>query len=179
MDKGNTDKVKSGSGIAKTELEDMSSFFQKILSNPFNQEKDICNSNDISDEITRNNDFKTTTTSLDVQKSPFSTNYKISNDSIEKEKLNVQTEPRTDISICENETNTNYFPTTGESPIGVSCISNEESQQNCPRYVPSIPSPSRYGAIEALDEGDEHREQEKWAERTETITRLEHERYAQ
>ena len=154
MDKENTETVKSGSGIAKTELEDMSSFFQKILSNPFSQEKDICSSNDTSDEINRKNDFKTATASLDVPKSPFSTHYKISDNSIEKEKIKVQTEPGTKIAICENETNTNYLSTTGESQIEVSFISNEESQQNCTSYVPSIPSPSRYGAIEALDEGD-------------------------
>ena len=176
LDKENTKKEASGSGIDKTELEGMSSFFAKILSNPFAQEKDFAKSNDTTDDVSKRNDVKTATTSLDVSESRFSTNSNTSNVSGATEKINVQTEPSSKIAICENATSEKYIPTTDEFQHQVSCISNQEPQQIGTSYAPSIPSPSRYGAIEALDEGDEQREREKWADRTETITRFEHER---
>ena len=58
-----------------------------------------------------------------------------------------------------------------ETPV----ISFVEKHLNNVRLTPSVPSPSRYGAIAALDMGDEQTEKERWADRTETITRLEHE----
>ena len=68
-----------------------------------------------------------------------------------------------------------HHSTPIQSNIESSFCSQAETQEDTNKFMPSIPSPSRYGAIEALDIGDEERELERWADRTETITRMEHE----
>ena len=73
-----------------------------------------------------------------------------------RQPVQISTEPAENIDI-----ESNVWSTT--TPNGLS------------QTPQPVPSPSRYGAIAALDEGYEIREVERWAERTETITRMEHE----
>ena len=160
------------SGIDKTELEGMSSFFSKILSNPFNKEKETSNTIKNLDQLRDKTDCGTSNKSLN---DPEIKSEKSLDDFEAVENAILKTEPNKEEEIFANENIVKDTSATIEKleEITSACKNIEQSSYS---PMPSIPSKSKYEAIEALDEGDEQRELEKWAERTETITRLEHER---
>ena len=172
LDKQLSENDASSSGIDKTELEGMSSFFSKILSNPFNKEKETSNTVKNLDHLDDKTDCGTSNKSLndaEIKSQKSLDDLQASEDVVSK------IEPNKQEKISANENIIQDTSATVEKLEEISSASNNiEKSSNSP--MPSIPSKSKYEAIEALDEGDEQKELEKWAERTETITRLEHER---
>ena len=165
-----SEKDAAGTGIDKKELDGMSSFFQRILTNPFSKESEI----DKKDETVENiNESTLATITKDNAEDARERN---SDSSQASEKIKLDTKPEKEMEISEDETKSSNVNEIAEKEDEEICNSDigESSKYTCD--LPAIPSPSKYEAIEALDEGDEQRELEKWAERTETITRLEHER---
>ena len=140
----------------------MSSFFEKILANPLSARKDF---NPISNDIEKPievNDVKM------VMKTKEDHSMKTSKD-IQSNKTTTDT--LTVDSQVPQENIRSIQKNLLETPV----ISSVEKHLNNVKVTSSVPSPSRYGAIAALDMGDEQTEKERWADRTETITRLEHE----
>ena len=172
LDKQLSENDASSSGIDKTELEGMSSFFSKILSNPFNKEKETSNTVKNLDHLDDKTDCGTSNKSLndaEIKSQKSLDDLQASEDVVSK------IEPNKQEKISANENIIQDTSATVEKLEEISSASNNiDKSSNSP--MPSIPSKSKYEAIEALDEGDEQKELEKWAERTETITRLEHER---
>ena len=158
----------SGASIDKKELEGMSSFFQRILANPFNKESEKDGKDEKVEDV---KDCKTATLSLD---NPNNTNEKISNETEFFENVESTIELNKEKETSEDQRKLNKTFDNTENSNEMSNTFN--TGINYAVDLPAIPSPSKYEAIEALDEGDEQKEIEKWAERTETITRLEHER---
>ena len=150
--------------IDRSELEGMSSFFEKILANPLSTKKDFSPiSNDIQKPVEEVKDF--TITMEDAKEDDIIMTPK---DSQSNETRNHTTQ------VCDRVAEANIHNNQKdllETPV----IPSVEKHLNSVRVTPSVPSPSRYGAIAALDLGDEQTEKERWADRTETITRLEHE----
>ena len=174
---GKLDKQASGndalsSGIDKSELEGMSSFFSKILSNPFNKEKETSNTVKNLDQLDDKTDYGISNNSLSDAENK---NHKSLDDLNSSEDVVLKIEPNKEKEISANENIEKGTSASVEILEEISSNSNNIEQSSY-SPMPSIPSKSKYEAIEALDEGDEQRELEKWAERTETITRLEHER---
>ena len=172
LDKLASENDGSSSGIDKTELEGMSSFFSKILSNPFNKEKEASDMVKNLDQLDDKTDCGTSNKSLndaEIKSKKSLDDLQASGDVV------LKIEPNKEEEISENENIKKDTSATIEIVEEISSASNNIEQSSY-SPMPSIPSKSKYEAIEALDEGDEQRELEKWAERTETITRLEHER---
>ena len=164
-----SEKDSTGAGIDKKELEGMSSFFQRILTNPFAKESEINSKDEMVENV---NESKLNTITVDNADDEGEKN---SESTQASEKIELDTKPENKMEDSEDEKKLNYNEIEEKVNEGT-CKSDvgENSKYTCD--LPAIPSPSKYEAIEALDEGDEQRELEKWAERTETITRLEHER---
>ena len=172
LEKQSSEKEASTSGIDKSELEGMSSFFSKILSNPFNKEKETSNTVNNLDQLDDKTDCGTSNKSLndeEIKSLKTLNNFQTSDD------LVLKIEPNREEETSANENIVKDTSAIVKKPEEISSACNNiELSINSPNAP--IPSKSKYEAIEALDEGDEQKELEKWAERTETITRLEHER---
>ena len=162
------EKDSAGAGIDKKELEGMSSFFQRILTNPFTKESEIVSKDKMVENLEESKSVTTTEDNADDEREKNSDSAQASE--------TIDTNPGKEMEVSEDEKKLNNICEIAEKVNEGTCESDigENSKYTCD--LPAIPSPSKYEAIEALDEGDEQRELEKWAERTETITRLEHER---
>ena len=148
--------------IDRSELEGMSSFFEKILANPLSVRKDF---NPISSDIEKPIEVKDVKIAMNTKDdNDVMTSKDCQRNGIRNDSLPVDCQvPHANIhSIQKNLLETPVIPSV-------------EKHLNNVKVTPSVPSPSRYGAIAALDMGDEQTEKERWADRTETITRLEHE----
>ena len=172
LDKKASENDGPSSGIDKTELEGMSSFFSKILSNPFNKEKEASNTVKNLDQLDDKTVCRTSDKSLndeEIKNQKTLNNFQASDDLVLKIGPKREKETFVKANIVKDTS-----ATVEKSEEISSACNNIELSINSPSAP--IPSKSKYEAIEALDEGDEQKELEKWAERTETITRLEHER---
>ena len=142
----------------------MSSFFEKILANPVTTRKDFAPiSNDIQKPI---EEVKDVTITMEDAKE---------DDIIMTPKASQSNGTRNDTIQVDNQAASANIQCTQKTRLKTPVIPTVEKHLNNVKVTPSVPSPSRYGAIAALDLGDEQTEKERWADRTETITRLEHE----
>ena len=148
--------------IDRSELEGMSSFFEKILANPLSARKDVA---PISSDIEEPVEVKDVTIAMEPKEDNIRMTPK---DSQSNETRNHTTQVYDRVAEANIHNNQKDLL---ETPV----IPSVEKHLNIVKVTPSVPSPSRYGAIAALDMGDEQTEKERWADRTETITRLEHE----
>ena len=152
----------------------MSSFFQKILSDPLSNGKGIGNVAGRFKKASTNEDGKHVLKSSVTDAT--NTNVSLTGEHNGKErKLENGTVTTKNVGEELSENYSRLIQIQHSTNIKIPCIPNLGPHNNSIKDLPSIPSPSRYGAIEALDIGDEERELERWAERTETITRFEHE----
>ena len=150
--------------IDRSELEGMSSFFEKILANPLSVRKDFTQiSNDIQKPI---EEVKDVTIAMEDAKE---------DDIIMVSKEGQNNGTRNDTIQVDNQLAHENIVSIQKNLLETPVIPSVEKHLNNVKVTPSVPSPSRYGAIAALDMGDEQTEKERWADRTETITRLEHE----
>ena len=164
------EKDSARAGIDKKELEGISSFFQRILTNPFTKESEIVSKDKMVENLKESKSATITVDNADDETEQNSEGAQAS------EKIESEPKLEKEMEVSEDEKKLNNICEIAEKVNDGTCKSDigENSKYTCD--LPAIPSPSKYEAIEALDEGDEQRELEKWAERTETITRLEHER---
>ena len=166
--------------INKDDIDGMASFFKNILSNPITstQENAVKNESmaDDKEAVDKPTDDKLIESSAESMRTSLTSEIlRTSWNSEEHKPGTCLTALKTHVTQHDHRLNCSQTSSPNQTISSKTMSDDFILHQGKTHYRPEIPSPSRYGAIAALDEGDENKEAERWAERTETITRLEHE----